>query len=207
MLQAQFIFQVNNVEKGLFMNIVCVSCLQETSESAYPPEIRLYKRYYCRMSKEKYRRELTNYAEKELHDPVKSLGWKQLLKWEHRHLKYTKEELPKPRARMPIDILAQAEGRCSEFALLFNGLLLANRYRSRIVLDRSTLKDKTKKTAGDHVWNEILIDGIWIHVDPTEKRINQPLMYTSEWHKDVNMVYAIDEKEILDVTDRYKIQT
>lgn len=188
------------------VNIMCVNRMEEKSESTHLPMIRRYKQYCYRMAKAKYRRALTTYAETELRDPVKSLDWKQLLNWEHRHLKYTKGKLPEPRARMPIDILVQGEGRCSEFALLYNGLLLANRYRSRIILDQSTLRDQSKERAGDHVWNEIFIDGTWIHVDPTERRVNQPLMYASEWRKDVNMVYAIEEKEILDVTDSYKIR-
>ncbi|MCJ7719375.1 hypothetical protein MUO69_05535, partial [Candidatus Bathyarchaeota archaeon] len=73
-------------------------------------------------------------------------------------------------------------------------------------IDCSTLQDKSKKAAGDHVWNEILIEGAWLHVDPTEKRIDQPLMYALEWSKDVNMVYAITEKGILDVTKDYRPQ-
>jgi hypothetical protein len=158
------------------------------------------------MAKAKYRCELSNYTETTLHDSIKGLDWKQLLNWEHRHLKYTKGELPRSRARLPIDILIQAEGRCSEFALLYNGLLLVNHYRSRILIDHSSFKDKTKKAAGDHVWNEVHIDGTWVHVDPTERRINQPLMYASEWRKDVNMIYAVGEKEIQDVTGNYRIQ-
>lgn len=121
----------------------------------------------------------------------------------HRHFKYTKGELPKPRAELPIDIILQANGRCGEFALLYNGLLLAGDYRSRLVLDCSTLKDKLKKVAGDHVWNEIFLAGTWMHVDPTERRINSPLIYALEWCKDVNLVYAVGQKRILDVTEKY----
>jgi hypothetical protein len=153
-----------------------------------------------------YRQELCTYAEKVLHDPIKGLDWKQLLGWEHQHFEYMRGELPKPRAEMPIDIILQAKGRCGEFALLYNGLLLVNNYESRIVIDCSELKDKSKKAAGDHVWNEILIDGAWMHVDPTERRVNQPLMYVLEWEKEVNLVYAIAEKEILDVTNNYDLQ-
>jgi transglutaminase-like putative cysteine protease len=159
------------------------------------------------MATAEYKQELSNYAKAVLHDSIKGLDWKQLLDWEHRHFEYTRGELPKPRAELPIDIILQAKGMCGEFALLYTGLLLANGYRSRIVIDCSTLENKSKRAAGDHVWNEILIDGTWIHVDPTEKRINQPSMYALEWHKDVNLVYAIEEKEILDVTTNYSPQS
>ena len=174
--------------------------------SAYPSIVEIYKQRYDKMAKAKHKMELCNLSETVLHDPIKGLDWKQLLDWEHRHLEYTKAELPKPRAEMPVDIVLQAKGRCGEFALLYNGLLQANCYRARILIDCSTLQDKSKKAAGDHVWNEILIEGAWLHVDPTEKRIDQPLMYALEWSKDVNMVYAITEKEILDVTKDYRPQ-
>jgi transglutaminase-like putative cysteine protease len=67
------------------------------------------------------------------------------------------------------------------------------------------LQDKSKKVAGDHVWNEILFRGTWMHVDPTEKRVNCPLMYALGWEKDVNLVYAIAAKQILDVTENYRV--
>ncbi len=172
--------------------------------SSYPSIVKIYKRRYDKMAKAKYKMELCNFAETVLHDPIKGLDWRQLLDWAHRHFEYTKAELPKPRAEMPVDILLQAKGRCGEFALLYNGLLLANCYQTRIVIDCSTLQDKSKKASGDHVWNEILIEGAWLHVDPTEKRIDQPLMYALGWCKDINMVYAVTEKEILDVTENYR---
>ena len=187
-------------------NSVCVICLQATPEPSYPAIVKVYRQRYDRMATPDYRQELCTYAEKVLHDPIKGLDWKQLLGWEHQHFEYTKGELPKPRAEMPIDIILQAKGRCGEFALLYNGLLLANNYESRIVIDCSELKGKSKKAAGDHVWNEILVDGAWMHVDPTERRVNQPLMYVLEWEKEVNLVYAIAEKEILDVTNNYNLQ-
>jgi hypothetical protein len=187
-------------------NSVCVICLQATPEPSYPAIVKVYRQRYDRMATPDYRQELCTYAEKVLHDPIKGLDWKQLLGWEHQHFEYTKGELPKPRAEMPIDIILQAKGRCGEFALLYNGLLLANNYESRIVIDCSELKEKSKKAAGDHVWNEILIDGAWMHVDPTERRVNQPLMYVIEWEKEVNLVYAIAGKKIFDVTNNYNLQ-
>lgn len=188
------------------LNNVCVVSLKGICRSAYPSIVEIYKQRYDKMAKAKHKMELCNLSETVLHDPIKGLDWKQLLDWEHRHLEYTKAELPKPRAEMPVDIVLQAKGRCGEFALLYNGLLQANCYGARILIDCSTLQDKSKKAAGDHVWNEILIEGAWLHVDPTEKRIDQPLMYALEWSKDVNMVYAITEKEILDVTKDYRPQ-
>ncbi|MGD0495823.1 MAG: transglutaminase domain-containing protein [Candidatus Bathyarchaeia archaeon] len=179
--------------------------MQRIPELEYPGIVKVYRQRFDRMATPEYKQELRIHAEAVLHDPVRGLDWKQLLNWEHRHLEYTKEELPKPRAEMPIDIIVQAKGRCGEFALLYNGLLLANGYQTRVVIDCSVLQDKSRKVAGDHVWNEILSERIWMHVDPTEKRINCPSMYAMEWSKDVNLVYAIAEKQILDVTENYRI--
>jgi transglutaminase-like putative cysteine protease len=156
------------------------------------------------MAKPKYLREFISYANDVLHDSFEGLDWKQLLEWLHRHFKFTKGKLPKPRAELPIDIIIQAKGRCGEFALLYNGLLLANGYQTRLIVDCSTLQDRAKKVAGDHVWVELFINDGWIHVDPTEKRINEPLMYALGWNKDVNLVYAITDEEIVDVTKTYQ---
>ena len=179
------------------------NCIAKQSRE-YPQIVEIYKKRYEKMATPEYRAELINFANSVLHDPVENLDWKELLDWEHKHLKYTREELPKPRAELPIQIIHQSKGRCGEFALLYNGLLLANGYKSRIVIDCSTLKDKSKKAAGDHVWVEISINNRWIHVDPTEKIINRPLMYAQDWNKDVNLVYALTDKEIVDVTETYQ---
>jgi transglutaminase-like putative cysteine protease len=179
--------------------------MQRIRGAEYPEIVKVYRQRYDRMATPEYEQELRVYAEVVLRDPVDDLSWKQLLNWEHRYLEYTKGDLPKPRAEMPIDIIVQAKGRCGEFALLYNGLLLANGYQTRLVVDCSVLQDKSKKVAGDHVWNEILSRGTWMHVDPTEKRANCPSMYALEWEKDVNLVYAIAPKQIQDVTENYRI--
>lgn len=172
--------------------------------SAYPSIVEAYRKRYAEMARQKCMLELVSYASFVLHDSFEGLDWKQLLDWLHRHLEYTKGELPKPRAELPIDIIMQSKGRCGEFALLYNGLLLANHYRTRLVVDCSTLRDKSKKVAGDHVWVEIFIDGGWVHVDPTTRRINEPFMYALEWKKDINLVYAVTGRRIADVTKAYQ---
>ena len=178
--------------------------MSKTHESAYPKVVNVYRERYEKMAELQYLENFRQYAMTVLKDPVGDLDWKSLLSWEHRHLDYTRGELPKPRAEMPIDIIKQAKGRCGEFALLYNGLLLAKAYDCRLVVDCSTLYDKSKAAAGDHVWNEVQLDGRWVHVDPTERRINQPLMYAREWNKDVNLVYAVAKREILEVTETYR---
>jgi transglutaminase-like putative cysteine protease len=174
-----------------------------TSLPAHPNIVKVYRQRYDTMAEPEYLKEFRRYATTVLRDPIEGLDWKELLDWEHRHFEYTKGELPKPRAELPVDIIKQAKGRCGEFALLYNGLLLATGYECRILIDCSTLKDKSKVVAGDHVWNEVFVDNSWMHVDPTEKRINEPLMYAQNWNKDVNLVYAISRREISKVTEKY----
>ena len=179
--------------------------MQATPEPSYPTIVGVYRQRYDTMATIDYGEKLRKYTENELHDSLEGLDWKQLLEWEHRHLQYTKGELPRPRAELPIDIILQTKGRCGEFALLYNGLALVNKYKSRIVIDCSELQDHPKRAAGDHVWNEILINERWMHVEPTDARIDQPWMYVKEWGKDVNMVFAITENDIINVTDKYAL--
>ena len=96
--------------------------MQATPEPLYPAIVNVYKQRYDKMATAEYKQQLRCYASKILHDPIEGLDWKQLLDWEHRHFRYTRDQLPKPRAEMPIEIILQAEGRCGEFALLYNGL-------------------------------------------------------------------------------------
>ena len=180
--------------------------MAQDHDSSYPSIVKAYRQRYDRMFKREYRQEFLHYAKSVLRDPFDSLDWKELLEWEHNHFKYTKGKLPKPRAELPIDILLQTGGRCGEFALLYNGLLLANHYQTRLVVDCSQLRDNVKEAAGDHVWVEVLLNDVWVHVDPTERKIDKPLMYALEWRKDVNLVYAISEEEIVDVTKTYSVQ-
>jgi hypothetical protein len=190
------------VKSGTF-DIACSISMIGKNDSGYPSIVKTYRQRYDKMATSEYKRKLTDYAESVLHDPLEGSGWRQLLDWEHKHLKYTKGKLLKKRAELPIDIIQHAKGKCGEFALLYNGLLLAHGYKTRLVIDCSTLQNKSRKSAGDHVWVEVLVDNAWLHVDPTEKRIGQPLMYARDWRKDVNLVYAISEEEVVDVTGSY----
>ncbi|MDH7477902.1 MAG: hypothetical protein QHH17_05930 [Candidatus Bathyarchaeota archaeon] len=76
----------------------------------YPQIVEIYQKRYEKMATPEYRAELINFAKSVLHDPIENLNWKNLLDWEHRHLKYTREELPKPRAELPIQIIHQSKG-------------------------------------------------------------------------------------------------
>ena len=80
--------------------------MSKTLESAYPAVVNVYRQRYDKMAKLEYIEEFKHFAKTVLKDPVEGLGWKGLLAWEHRHLEYTRGVLPKPRAEMPMDIMA-----------------------------------------------------------------------------------------------------
>ncbi len=65
-----------------------------------------------------------------------------------------------------LDVLAEQEGDCNEHALLFTTLARAAGIPAREVYGL-VYKDDNSKTFGRHVWNEVVIDGFWIPVDPT----------------------------------------
>ncbi len=139
-----------------------------------------------------------------LHDPgllgeLKSLFDRrytlpELLEWMHDRLKFDKGSIE--RHNDPLDILAYGRGRCGEFSILFASLCLAHGYRARLILDMS-----------DHVWTEVwdTSQERWIHIDPSEKRIDDPFMYERDWRKNLKEIYAFDNGTSENVTKNYKI--
>lgn len=180
--------------------IVGVIIVMEVRRPHYPYIVNIYRYRYKQMANPEYIIKLHIYA-KNNKSSFSHLAWKDLLLWEHNYLEYTRGSLQLPRPELPIPILERGKGRCGEFALLYTGLLLANGYKVRLVIDCSVKTDN--RTAGDHVWNEIYIDEKWIHVDPTEQKVDEPDLYSKKWNKNVNRVYAIEGDNIVDVTDKY----
>ena len=119
---------------------------------------------------------------------------RRLLKWVHMRLTFDKGKIA--RHNDPFDILEYGRGKCREFSILFAAVCLANGYRARLILDIS-----------DHAWVEVWIPkkNQWIHVDPSEKRIDDPMMYERDWRKKLTGVYAFENGELCDVTDHYKL--
>jgi len=170
------------------------------TKPSYPLIVNLYKYRYKQMSDSNAKKQLIDYT-KSINDSIEGLNYSELLAWEHRHLIYTKSHLNSPRPELPIPIIERGKGRCGEFALLYTGLCLANNIPVRLVIDCSVKTDN--RSTADHVWNEVYVDGNWLHVDPTENKVNQPHLYRDGWHKNVNLVYAIFYEEIINVTEKY----
>jgi peptide-N4-(N-acetyl-beta-glucosaminyl)asparagine amidase len=119
----------------------------------------------------------------------------EILNWLHENVKFDNGNIV--RHNDPREILAYGKGRCGEFSILFTSLCLAHNYRARLVLDMS-----------DHVWTEIWDSKQekWIHVDPSEKRIDDPFMYERDWKKNLQEVYAFENGNVQDETERYRMK-
>lgn len=198
------------------------------AKPSYPIIVNIYQGCYNQMSEQENKDRLIDYARAVMHDPIDGLNYTELLEWEHTYLLYPSENYTEAwkikvqlegRLEEPVEILAskfkvalyhhhsgkidiKAMGKCGEFSLLYVGLCLANNIPVRLVIDCSIKTDN--RTTGDHVWAEVLVNGNWLHVDPTENKINQPYLYRDGWNKNVNLVYAIEETGIIDVTESYK---
>ena len=118
----------------------------------------------------------------------------ELLEWMHARLKFDKGKIE--RHNDPREILAYGRGRCGEFSILFTSLCLAHWYRARLILDMS-----------DHVWTEVwdYHQNRWIHIDPSEKRIDDPFMYERDWKKNLKEIYAFENGTMDNVTRNYKL--
>ena len=150
-------------------------------------------------SVEKYREISVKLADPSLLSKLRNLFERryallELLEWLHRTVKWSKEDII--RHNDPMEIIAYGKGRCGEFSILYTALCLAHRYRARVVLDMS-----------DHVWAEVWDDErkSWVHVDPSEKRIDDPLMYERDWKKNLEEIYAFENGNVENVTKRYKM--
>ena len=118
----------------------------------------------------------------------------ELLTWMHARMEFTHGEII--RHNDPLEIIEYGKGRCGEFSILYTALCLANNYRARLILDMS-----------DHVWTEIWDNKQkrWIHIDPSEKRIDDPKMYERDWKKNLKEIYALENGNVENVTANYKI--
>ena len=118
----------------------------------------------------------------------------ELLEWLHSKVEWSKGEIT--RHNDPMEIMAYGKGRCGEFGILFTALCLAHNYRARLILDVT-----------DHVWTEVWNNRQkrWIHVDPSERRIDDPLMYERDWKKSLKEIYAFENGKVENVAKQYKM--
>lgn len=99
-----------------------------------------------------------------------------------------------PRYNDPRKLLITRQGRCGEWANTFAYILHCLDIATRLVYCTS-----------DHVWVEFYnkTEKRWIHADPCENAIDNPLIYEIGWGKKMDLVVARGEFELRDVTWRY----
>lgn len=93
-------------------------------------------------------------------------------------------------------LLETRTGRCGEWANCFYLILRSLDFDARLVVDFT-----------DHVWCEVWSERrqCWLHVNPGEGAIDQPLMYEAGWKKNLTYCIAFSPFEVQDVTWRYVI--
>lgn len=100
-----------------------------------------------------------------------------------------------PRYNDILEIAKARKGRCSEWSILFGAILSSVSLEARIVHDYL-----------DHCWNEVKLDGKWIHADSTldyPTSFDHPHFYEKNWKKNYLYVIAFTSEKIDDVTQKY----
>jgi len=164
----------------------------------YPTYVRRHQGIMQSISTNEYLEKLQNYTGFGRAIGFTRKDYHQLLEYLANRVTYTTGYIT--RHEDPIEILEYGYGRCGEFAIAFTALCLANAWEARLVVDASTGEGN-----GDHIWTEILIDGTWLHIDPTQwavdyqnqrfhyldTNIDNPSMYEKQWGKELTEVWGI----------------
>jgi len=94
---------------------------------------------------------------------------------------------------IPRLILEAKVGKCEEFSIVVASIACAKGYDVRII---SVMRP------GDHTWIEIMVNGTWIHVDSSERLINDPLFYRRN-NTTMGVVHAFTSDTREDITWKY----
>ncbi len=97
---------------------------------------------------------------------------------------------------IPRRILEAEVGKCEEFSIVAASIAVAKGYDVRMVV---TLPP------GDHTWIEVKVNDTWIHVDPSEKLINDPLFYQRR-NRTMGNVYAFTINSHEDLSWKYILE-
>lgn len=96
-----------------------------------------------------------------------------------------------PRFNEVTKVLETRTGRCGEYSILMFRMLKVLGYDVRYIADWA-----------DHVWIEALVHNDWIHIDPCEAAVNEPLIYQG-WGKNQTYIFAFSFNDTDDVTKFY----
>ncbi|KAJ9063626.1 peptide-N4-(N-acetyl-beta- glucosaminyl)asparagine amidase [Entomophthora muscae] len=100
-----------------------------------------------------------------------------------------------PRFNNPVRVLQARRGRCGEYTTGFIALVRSLGFDVRLVNDFE-----------DHVWAEVYFPGLkrWLHADPSEGILDEPLTYAVGWGKQPVIVMGTSARfGASDVTIRY----
>ncbi|KAK8884709.1 peptide-N4-(N-acetyl-beta- glucosaminyl)asparagine amidase [Tritrichomonas musculus] len=91
-------------------------------------------------------------------------------------------------------LIETRKGRCGEFSNMLAAILKASGYDIRLVADMN-----------DYLWIEYWSDekGRYVHIDPIQNIIDQPLMYEEKMGKKHTWIIAVGEGQCADVTQKY----
>lgn len=95
--------------------------------------------------------------------------------------------------RIPLKILNEGRGKCEEHSILYIAACFSQGYEARLIVSYPP---------GDHAWAEVKINGTWVHVDPSDKVVDDPYMYWRSGKSLVN-VFAFELGLYENVTERY----
>jgi hypothetical protein len=129
----------------------------------------------------------------------RSYNYTELIQWENSVLSWNSSSSMIAYTD-PIRIYEYHQARCAGYAILYAELCISQGYQCRIVVN----------IFGDHVWNEVKIDGKWTRVDasptgaPMSENIGYPLFYEEKWHAPPILALAFEDSSIVDVTSSYR---
>jgi hypothetical protein len=96
-----------------------------------------------------------------------------------------------PRFNEVSKVLETRTGRCGEYSVLIFRMLKVLGYKVRYIADWA-----------DHVWVEAQVHNDWIHIDPCEAAVNEPLIYQG-WGKNQTYIFSYSFEDVEDVTQFY----
>ncbi len=138
---------------------------------------------------------------------LRDYNFTELYDWVHENLDFVpfNESFPEEqRPEDPVEIKESGRGRCGEFSILYVAACLAHGYECRLI---AATEFGFLSWSDVHAWAEVRLDGRWVHVDPSERRWDEPQMYGQwGWGKEIGLkvrIFAFDDDMSEDVTQDY----
>lgn len=138
---------------------------------------------------------------------LRNYNFIEIYDWVHENLDFVhfnESFSPEQRHTDPIEIKEFGKGRCGEFSILYVAACLAHGYECRLVIATDC---SGFFWVDQHLWAEVSINGRWVHVDPSERRWNEPQMYKQwSWGEDIGSkvkIFAFEEGKAEEVTQNY----